>query len=76
MWRFANGVCELAGEVVQKLAGSVEVLVKLFFGTEFGGVRQQRATGAAGGMLDVEHLVIQDVFHDKLGNAGAVHTPV
>ena len=36
----------------------------------------QRAAGAASGMLDVEHLVVQDVFDSALRDVRVVHTAV
>ncbi len=27
-------------------------------------------------MLHVQHLVVEDIFHDKLGNAGPIHASI
>ena len=66
----------LAGEVVQGFAGLVKLGELFFFGAEFWGVGDQGTAGAARGMFDVEHLVVEDVFHGAFGNAMAVHAAV
>ena len=66
----------LAGEVVEDFAGQGELVEALLFGAKFGRVRNERASGAPRGMLDVEHLVEEDILHDKLWDAGAVHAPI
>lgn len=57
--------CELAGQAVEEFAGLGETGETFFFAAEFGRVREQRAAGAPGGMLDVEHLVIEDVLDNE-----------
>ena len=49
---------------------------EFFFGAKLGRVRDQAAAGAAGGMLDVKHFVIEHVFDDKLRDFGAVHAAI
>jgi hypothetical protein len=66
----------LAGQVVEDFAGLVELGELFFFGAEFGRVGNKRAAGAPGGMLDVEHLVIEDVFHGALRDVRAVHAAI
>ena len=66
----------VAGKLVQDLAGAVEFRKKFFFAAEFRRMREQRATGAAGGMLDVKHLVIEDVFDGVGRDGGMIHAAV
>lgn len=66
----------LCGQEVEDFAGFVELGELLFFGAEFWGVGDQGAAGAAGGVLDVEHLVVEDVFYGALRDIGAVHAAV
>ena len=49
---------------------------EFFFGTELRGVRNEAAAGAARGMLDVQHFVVEDIFDDKLRDFRAVHTAI
>jgi hypothetical protein len=63
-------------QVVQDFAGLMELGELFFFDAEFGGVGDQRAAGATGGVLHVEHFVVQDVFHGALGDVRAVHAAV
>ena len=65
-----------AGEVVENAAGAVEFCEAFFFGTEFGGMREQRATGTARGMFDVEHFVVEDVLDGALRDNGTVHAGI
>ena len=67
---------QLTGQVVQGFAGLVELGELFFFGAEFGGMGDQRAAGAAGGVLDVEHLVVEDVFYGALRDVWAVHAAI
>ena len=46
------------------------------FGAKFGGVGDQGAARAPGGMLDVQHLVVEDVLHGRFGNVGTVHAAI
>src|SRR5580704_376439 len=66
----------LAGELVEEFAGDDEVFEAFFFGAKFRGVRDEAAAGAAGGMLDVQHLVIENVLDDRLRDARAIHATV
>lgn len=75
-WRCGDDGGRLAGQVVQDFAGLVELGELFFFGAEFWGVGDQGAAGAAGGVLDVEHLVVEDVFYGALRDIGAVHAAV
>lgn len=72
----AKGAAGLAGEVVEDFARQGELIEAFFFGAKFGGMGNERAAGAARGMLDVQHLVKQDVLDDKLRDAGPVHAAV
>src|SRR5882757_9249949 len=67
---------ELAGEAVEKAAGAVEIGEEFFFGAEFAGVGDKRATGAACGMFDVKHFVVEDVFDDELRDEGMIHAAI
>lgn len=62
--------------MVQDFAGLVELGELFFFGAEFWGVGDQGAAGAAGGMFDMEHLVVEDVFYGALGDSGMIHAAV
>src|SRR5215471_12315172 len=63
-------------QAIENAARTGKVGKALFFLAQFAGMRDQRATRAPGRMLDVQHFVKQDVFHGKLGNAGAVHAAI
>jgi len=65
-----------AGEVVEDAAGADEIGEEFFFGAEFGGMRNEAATGAARGMFDMEHFVVEDVFDGDLRNSGMVHAAI
>ena len=67
---------ESAGQAVQKFSGGQELIEFLFFGTKFGRMRKQAAAGAARGMLDVQHFVIENVLDDKLRNARLIHAAI
>jgi len=67
---------ESAGEPVEEAAGAVEFGEALFFFAEFAGVGNESAAGASRGMLDVEHLVEQDIFDGALRNAGMIEAAV
>ena len=47
-----------------------------FFGAKFGGVRDEAASGAASGMLHVQHFVVKDIRHDRLRDPGTIHAAV
>jgi hypothetical protein len=65
-----------AGEGIQYFAGAGEIGEAFFFGAKFRGVGEKGAAGAAGGMLDVEHFVVEDVLDGELGDVGAIHAAV
>jgi hypothetical protein len=67
---------ELTRQVVEDFAGLVELGELFFFGAEFWGVGDQGAAGATGGVLDVKHLVVEDVFYGAFRDIGAVHAAV
>jgi len=67
---------ELAGEAVKEAAGAVEVGEEFFFGAEFAGVRDKRAAGAARGMFDVKHFVVEDVFDNELRDKRMIHAAI
>jgi len=52
------------------------MLEAFFLGAKFRGVGDYAATGAARGMLDVQHFVEENILHHKLWNAGTVHAAV
>jgi hypothetical protein len=68
--------CFLASEMVEDFAGQGELIETLFFRAKFRRVGNERAAGAPRGMLDVQHLVKQDVLDDKLRDAGPVHAAI
>jgi len=37
---------------------------------------EEAAAGAAGGMLDVEHFVVENVFDRDSGDGGMIHTAI
>jgi len=75
-WRCGDDGGRLAGEVVQGFAGLVELGELFFLGAEFWGVGDQGAAGAAGGVFDVEHFVVEDVFDGALRDFGMIHAAV
>jgi hypothetical protein len=56
----------LTGQVVEGGARSSEIGKEFFFGPEFGGTGYEAAARAAGGMLNVEHFVVEDIFEGDL----------
>src|ERR1700676_3297032 len=62
--------------MVEDAAGAREIGEEFFFGAEFAGVRDQSAAGAPRGMLDVQHLVVQNVFDGAARDRGAVHAAI
>ena len=62
--------------MIEDAAGAGEIGEEFFFGAEFGGMGEEAAAGAAGGMFDVEHFVVQDVFDGDLGDGGMVHAAI
>jgi len=65
-----------AGKVVEDSPRASEIGEEFFFGAEFGGMGDEAATGAARGMLDVEHFVIEHVFDGDLRYAGMIHAAI
>ena len=65
-----------AGEAVEEFAGLGEMGKEFFFGAKFGGMGDETAAGAASGMFDVEHFVVENVFDGDLGDRGMVHAAV
>lgn len=64
------------GEVVEDAAGAGEIGEEFFFGAEFGGMGEEAAAGAARGMFDVEHLVVEDVLDGDLWDGGMIHASI
>jgi hypothetical protein len=62
--------------VVEDAPGAGEIGEEFFFGAEFGRMGDKAATGAACGMFDVEHLVVEDVFDGDLRDAGMIHSAI
>ena len=72
-----SGSCSvLAGQVVEDSSCASEIGKEFFFGTEFGGMGNETAAGAARGVFDVEHFVIEDVFDGHLRYARMIHTAI
>jgi len=65
-----------SGQTVEEAAGSEEIGEALFFFAEFAGVGNEAAAGTAGGMLDVKHLMEEDVFDDEAGDFRAIHATI
>lgn len=63
---------ESPGEAVEDAAGAGEFGEALFFFAKFTGMGNERTTGTARGMLNMEHLVKQDIFDRALRNAGMI----
>ena len=66
----------LAGEMIENTTRAGEIGEEFFFGAEFGGMGDEAAAGAARGMLDVEHFVVEDVFDGNLRDAGMIHAAI
>lgn len=58
------------------MAGTVKFREEFFFSAKFTGMGNKRAAGSARGMLDVEHLVKEHVFHDEFWNGRVIHSAV
>ena len=67
---------ELAGEAVEEAACAVEIGEEFFFGAEFAGVGDERTAGAARGMFDVKHFVVEDIFDDELRDERMIHAAI
>src|SRR5689334_1134196 len=61
---------------VEDAAGAVEFGEALFFFAKFARVRDESATGAPRGMLDVEHFVKQHILDGALRNARMIQAAV
>jgi len=61
---------------VEDVAGAFEFREALLFFAKFAGMGNHGATGAASGMLDVQHLVEQNVFYSARRNAGTIHAAI
>src|SRR6476646_5777148 len=67
---------ESTSEAVEEAACAFELREEFFFGAEFAGVGNEGAAGAARGMFDVEHFVVEDVFDDVLRDERMIHAAV
>src|SRR5882724_12526321 len=67
---------ELTGEAVEEAAGAFELGEEFFFGAEFAGMGDKRTAGAARGMFDVKHFVIEDIFDDELRDERMIHAAI
>ena len=65
-----------ASEAVEDAAGAGEFGEALFFFAEFARMGDERATGAARGMFDVEHFVKEDIFDGAWRHARMVEAAV
>src|SRR5215470_16893748 len=62
--------------MVEDAAGGREVREALLFFTEFAGMGDQAATGAARGMLDVKHLVEENVLDGQPRHSRPIHAAI
>jgi len=76
LFRFKERGKDSARQAVEDAAGLLEFGEALFFFAKFAGMGNQGATGAAGGMLDVQHFVKQDVFHSARRDLGTIHAAI
>ncbi len=67
---------ELPGEAVEEAAGAFELREEFFFDAEFARVGDERTSGAACGMFDMEHFVVEDVLDDELRDERMIHAAV
>ena len=67
---------KLASEAVEDAAGACGFREALLFLAKFAGMRNHAAARAASGMLDMQHLVEQNVFHSACRNAGTIHAAI
>src|SRR5258708_22519097 len=63
-------------QTVQKLPRRPKMLVALFLRPKLRRMRNQAAPRTPRGMLHMQHLVIQNVLHNKLRHTRPVHPPV
>lgn len=70
------GAMPSASHLIEKFPGDGEVLEVFFFRAEFRRMGNQTATGAPGGVLYVQHFVVQDILDDRLRNARTIHAAV
>jgi hypothetical protein len=62
--------------MIEHAAGAVEFGEAFFFGAECGGMGDKAAAGAACGVLDVEHFVVEDVLDGNLRDGGMIHSAI
>ena len=65
-----------AGETVEDATRAFEFREALLFFTKFARMGDHGAARAASGMLDVQHLVEQDIFHGARWNAWTIHAAI
>lgn len=66
----------LASQMIEDAAGAVEIGEEFFFGAELRGMGEQAAAGAARGVFDVEHFVIEHVFDGDLRDGGMIQPAI
>jgi hypothetical protein len=62
--------------MIEYTAGAVEFGEAFFFGAEFAGMRDQAAAGAACGVLDVKHFVVENILDGNLRDGGMIHSAI
>lgn len=62
--------------MVQNTASARELRKAFFFFPKLPRMGNQAAAGTPRGVLYVQHLVIQNILHDKLRNAWSVHVTI
>ncbi len=62
--------------MIENTPGAGEIGEEFFFGAEFRGMGDETAAGAARGMFDVEHLMVEDVLDGDLRHAGMIHAAI
>src|SRR5207253_1417140 len=67
---------KLASEAVEDAAGACEFREALLFFAKFARMGDHGAAGAASGMLDVQHLVEQNILHGACRDAGTIHAAI
>src|SRR6267378_1181756 len=73
----SNECCkELAGEAVEDAPRAFEFEESLLFFSKFPRMGDHGTAGAASGVLDVQHLVKQDILHGARRNAGTIHPTI
>jgi len=71
-----RGEIPSAGEAVEDAAGAVEFGEALFFLAKFVGMGNERTAGAARRMLDVEHLMEEDVLDGAMRDSRMIETAI